>query len=152
MLTIIAIGKIKENYIQNAVDDYMKRISYYDKISIIELKENLGATSLQTRENEGRDILAKINPNAFVILNDLGGKLLSSEELSKVIDDAYIFKGGNIVFVIGGSDGVSNAVKQRADFKLAFSNMTFPHQLFRVILFEQIYRSFKIIKNETYHK
>lgn len=144
MIKIICVGKVKEKYLQDAISDYMKRLSKYHKVSIIELEDS-------NMEEESIKILKNIGNKDFVITLDIEGKMLSSVDLADKIDKIFITN-PNITFVIGGSYGLDNKVKERANFSLSFSKLTFPHQLFRVILLEQIYRSFKILNNETYHK
>ncbi len=157
-VNIICIGKLKEKYWQAAVAEYSKRIGGYARINIIELKEAKlpknasAADELQVMEKEGESILAKIADGDYVIAMEVEGKMLDSVELSRHL--MRTFDGGHstVDFIIGGSLGLSEAVKRRADFGLSFSRMTFPHQMARVLLLEQIYRSFKIANNETYHK
>lgn len=150
MIKIICIGKLKENYWRDAILEYSKRMSRYTKLSIIELdSENNNQSS--DLEKEKNKIMKNIDVHDFVITLEIDGEMLSSVELSKKIDET-LMTNANITFVIGGSDGLHAEVKERSNYKLSFSKMTFPHQLFRVLLLEQIYRSFKIIKNESYHK
>ena len=157
-VTVIAVGKLKEKYWQDAVKEYSKRLGKYCRFNIVEVRESLlrGNPSAADEEAvkiaEGQEILSKIKSSDYVITLEIKGKGLSSTELAKRIDDLAIMGKSSIVFVIGGSLGLSQEVSRRADFKLSFSSMTFPHQMMRVILLEQIYRSFKIIRNETYHK
>ena len=148
MIKIICIGKIKEKYFKDAIKEYEKRISKYSKLEIIELSD-YNYDKEKTIYEEGKNILSKISEKDYVVTLEISGNKLDSIELSKFID-SNISK--NIVFVIGGSYGLSRDVIKRSNYKLSFSNLTFPHQLFRVILLEQIYRSFKIINNESYHK
>lgn len=157
-ITVIAIGKLKEKYWTDAVKEYSKRLGSYCSLNIMELKESplranpSAADELAVKVAEGTDILSKIKPSDFVITLEIKGKGLSSEQLADKIEDLAINGRSSIVFVIGGSLGLSPEVSKRSDFKLSFSAMTFPHQMMRVILLEQIYRSFKIIRNEAYHK
>ena len=144
MIKIVCVGKVKEKYLQEAISDYMKRLSKYHKVSIIELEDS-------NMEEESIKILKNIDGKDYVITLDIQGNMLSSVELADKIDKLFITN-SNITFVIGGSDGLDKKVKERANYSLSFSKLTFPHQLFRVILLEQIYRSFKILNNETYHK
>lgn len=146
MINIICVGKIKEDYLKKMIEDYCLRINKYHKINIIEIKDE------NDIDIECYNITKIIKPNHYLILCDLSGKQCSSVELSNLIND--LFTNGNSVidFIIGGSDGVNELVKNRADKIISFSKMTFPHGVFRAILLEQIYRSFKIINNETYHK
>ncbi len=148
MIKIICVGKIKEKYFIDAIKEYQKRLSKYTKLEIIELQDYNYDVS-KTKLEEGKNILSKIKTSDFVITLEVLGKKLSSVELSSFIDK-NITK--NIVFVIGGSNGLSKDVLNRSNYSLSFSDLTFPHQLFRILLLEQIYRSFKIINNEAYHK
>ena len=148
MIKIITVGKIKEKYFIDAIEEYKKRISKYSKLEIIELN-HLNFDKEQTLFEEGKNILSKITDKDFVITMEIEGKKMDSIELSSFIDKNI---SRNITFVIGGSYGLSKEVKERSDYKLSFSDLTFPHQLFRIILLEQIYRSFRIINNESYHK
>lgn len=157
-IDIVCVGKIKEKYLKDAIDEYSKRLSRYCKLSIIEVGDEKtpdGQSALldeKVKIIEGERILKAIKSNAFVILCELNGKMPSSVELSEYIDNLGIKGIADIVFIIGGSLGVSEAVKNRADYKLCFSKMTFPHQLMRVILLEQVYRAYRIMNNEPYHK
>lgn len=144
MIKIVCVGKIKEKFYRDAIDEYMKRMSKYHKINIIEVNDS-------NIFDEAREILKKIDDKDYVVTLEIDGREFNSIELSNFIDRAFISH-SVITFVIGGSDGLSDEVKKRSNFKLSFSNLTFPHQLFRVLLLEQIYRSFKILNNETYHK
>ncbi len=148
MIKIICVGKVKEKYFLDAIAEYKKRLSKYTKLEIIELPD-YNYDVLKTINEEGKNILSKINEKDFVITLEIHGKKVNSIELSNFIDK-NISK--NIIFVIGGSYGLSDTVLKRSNCALSFSDLTFPHQLFRVILLEQIYRSFKIINNESYHK
>lgn len=157
-INIIAIGKLKEKYWVDAVKEYSKRLGSYCTLNITELKESplranpSPADEEAVKKAEGADILSRIKSSDYVITLEIKGKGLSSEQLASKIDDLGINGKSSIVFVIGGSLGLSVEVSHRADFKLSFSSMTFPHQMMRVILLEQIYRSFKIIRHEAYHK
>lgn len=145
MIKIICLGKIKEKYINDLIIDYKTRITKYHKIEIIELKDT------NNLEEEKNDILKHIGSNDFVIALDIDGKQLDSLELAKRLDETFI-NYPTITFIIGSSYGLHNDIKEKANLRLSFSSMTFPHGLFRGILLEQIYRSFKILNNETYHK
>ena len=157
-IQIICIGKLKEKYWTEAVKEYSKRLSRFCTLEITELKESLLPANASTadeekvKHEEGREILKAIKDGTYVITLEIKGKGLSSEELALKIDDLGISGRSNVAFVIGGSLGLSPEVSRRADFKLSFSKMTFPHQMMRVILLEQIYRSFKINRHEAYHK
>ena len=144
MIKIICIGKIIENYLKDAINDYQKRISKYHKIEIVELPDS-------NIDNEKELIKKNINPKDYIITMEIEGNMLSSIELSEKIDKTFITN-PNITFIIGGSTGLHQEIKNMSNYKLSFSKLTFPHQLFRVILLEQIYRSFKILNNESYHK
>ena len=144
MIKVIAVGKIKENYLKEAINDYQKRINKYHKLEIIEIEDD-------NIINEKDRILKHINKKDYLIALDIQGIELTSIELSKKIDNIFI-NNSNITFIIGGSNGIHDSIKNIVNYKLSFSKMTFPHQLFRLILLEQIYRSFKILNNETYHK
>lgn len=157
-ITLITVGKVKEKYLRDAIDEYAKRLQRYCKLDIIELQDEKTPDNasekeeLQIKQKEGEAILKHIKDNTFVIALDLKGKLLSSEEFAEHIKDLGVSGNSNIAFIIGGSLGISEEVLKRADYKLCFSKMTFPHQLFRVMLLEQIYRGFRIIRGEPYHK
>ena len=157
-IQIICIGKLKEKYWTEAVAEYSKRLQRFCTLEIVELKEARlpDKASAADEENvkleEGRSILKQISDSTYVITLEVLGKALRSEELAGKIEDLAGMGRSDIAFVIGGSLGLSAEVSRRADFKLSFSRMTFPHQMMRVILLEQIYRSFKINRNETYHK
>lgn len=148
MIKIICVGKIKEKYFKDAMDEYKKRLSKYTKFEIIELPD-YNYDKEKTIYEEGKNILSKISDKDYVITMQINGKLLDSIDLSKFI---YNNIQKNLVFIIGGSYGLSEDVLKRSNYALSFSKLTFPHQLFRIFLLEQIYRSFKIINNESYHK
>ncbi len=145
MIKIICMGKIKEDYLTKMIEDYKKRISRYHKIEIIELNDS------NDLQKESVDIQKHINNQDYVIALDINGENLDSESLAKKIDSIFLTN-GTITFIIGSSYGLHEDIKKRANYKLSFSKLTFPHGLFRGILLEQIYRSFKILNNETYHK
>jgi 23S rRNA (pseudouridine1915-N3)-methyltransferase len=157
-ITIICVGKIKEKFLRDAIDEYSKRLSRYCKLEIIELSDEKTPDSasekeeLAIKEKEGEAILKVIKDNMHVIALDLAGKNLTSVEFSDYINELGVTGNSNIAFVIGGSLGIAKSVLNRANYKLCFSKMTFPHQLFRVMLLEQIYRGFRIMKGEPYHK
>lgn len=144
MIKIICVGKVKEKYLRDAISDYEKRISKYHKISIIEVDDS-------NMKEEAIKIKQHIKNNDYVVTLEIEGNMLTSMELANKIDKTFITN-PNITFIIGGSDGLDDSIKERSNYKLSFSKFTFPHQLFRVILLEQIYRTFKILNNETYHK
>ena len=145
MIKIICVGKIKEKYLTDLIYDYKTRISKYPKIEIMELKDN-------NIEGESNEILNHLNNKDYNILMDIHGKKINSVDLSNLIDSKFTTGYNTITFIIGGSNGVNEAVKENVQMLLSFSDMTFPHGLFRGILLEQIYRSFKILNNESYHK
>ena len=157
-ITLITVGKIKEKYLEAAIAEYSKRLSRYCKLEIVQLADEKTpdkageALEEQIKEKEGNRILAQIKDGAYVVALAIGGRMLSSEELSALVADLGVRGESHIQFVIGGSLGLSQAVLNRADYLLSFSRMTFPHQLMRVILMEQIYRSYRIISGEPYHK
>lgn len=145
MIKILCVGKIKEKYLTDLITDYKNRISKYHKIEIVELKD----TNINEESNE---ILKHLNDKDYNICMDINGEKINSIDMSNLIIDIFNNSYGNITFIIGGSNGVSKEVKDKCNKRLSFSDMTFPHGLFRGILLEQIYRSFKIINNESYHK
>ena len=151
MINIIAVGRIKEKSLQALIDEYLKRISGYTKINVIEVADEANDRS-DVKEIEGQRILKQIKDDAYVILLDLQGKEIDSVQFSKLIEEINTYRSSNITFVIGGSLGVSRQVIERADYRLKISDMTFPHNLARLIILEQIYRAYKIANNETYHK
>ena len=144
MIRIICVGKLKEKYLKDLVDDYLERLNKYHKTELIEVKDSdiIKESLLIEKQIDNRD---------FVITMDINGKKMNSIEFAKNIDN-WIINNSRIVFIIGGSDGLSDTIKNRSNFSLSFSDMTFPHGLFRGFLIEQIYRGFKILNNETYHK
>ncbi len=150
MIKIICVGKVKENYYREAIEEYLKRLSKYTKVDIIEVND-LNYDKEKTIREESKLIIDKLNNNDYKILMDINGEILDSVTLSKKLNDLMI-SNSNITFIIGGSYGVSDELKRMVDYRLSFSSLTFPHQLFRVVLLEQIYRCFKIINNEEYHK
>lgn len=150
MIRIVCVGKIKENYYKEAILEYKKRLQKYTKLEIIEIPDyDLDIKSTIKKESEL--ILKSFRDSDYNIVMDINGKELDSLSFSKKIEETFISK-STITFIIGGSYGLSDEVKEKADFRLSFSKMTFPHQLFRVFLLEQLYRSFKILNNEEYHK
>lgn len=150
MIKIICVGKIKEKFFRDAIDEYKLRLSKYTKLEIIELPD-YNYDLKKTIKEETDAILKSINKSDYNILMDINGNMLNSVELSNKISNILI-SNSNITFIIGGSYGVSDEIKNVCNMRLSFSRLTFPHQLFRVILLEQIYRSFKILNNEEYHK
>lgn len=154
-IKIIALGKIKEKFLKDGIDEFLKRLKPYASVEIVELvpveikDENL---IQRTLEQESEKILANIKPNSYVVTLEIQGKQLSSEDFAAKINEITNSGISELVFIIGSSCGISSKVSQRADFKLSMSKMTFLHQFARLLLIEQIYRAFKILKGETYHK
>ena len=148
-MKIICVGKIKEKFFVSAIEEYSKRISKYTKLDIIEISDEADKTV--ALKKEGEKILSKIKDNDYVVTLEIEGNSLDSVEFAKKIDNNFN-SNKNLTFVIGSSYGLDDMVKLRSDYKLSFSKFTFPHQLFRVILLEQIYRAYKINNNENYHK
>ena len=144
MIKIICVGKIKEAFYRDAINEYMKRMGKYHKVEIIEVADS-------NIRDEKELILKKVDKKDYIITLEIEGRENTSIEFANLIDKTLI-NNSNITFIIGGSDGLDDDIKKLSNYKLSFSKMTFPHQLFRVILLEQIYRSFKIINNESYHK
>ena len=157
-IDIITVGKIKEKHLQEGIKEFSKRLSKYCKLRILEVDDEKAPQNLskkdmdKVKEKEGSKILNKLNSSSYIIALDIKGKSISSEELSEKVEDLMIKGNNHITFIIGGSLGLSNEVLTRCNYKLSFSKMTFPHQLMRLILLEQIYRGFRIMKNEPYHK
>ena len=157
-ITLITVGKIKEKYLKDAIAEYSKRLSRYCKLEIIEVAdEKTPDQASETveeniRNKEGERILKHIRDDMYVITLEIGGKMLSSEELAQKIETLGVQGESSIAFGIGGSIGLGKEVLKRSDYALSFSKMTFPHQLMRVILLEQVYRSYRIMNGEPYHK
>lgn len=151
MIKIICVGKIKERYLVDAINEYKKRISKYTKLEIIEVKDYDFDDINKSIELEREQIERFIDSKDYIISLEIDGLELTSLDLAKRLDNIKNLS-NNIVFIIGGSNGLSNKIKEKSDFHLSFSRLTFPHQLFRVLLLEQIYRSYKINNNEKYHK
>jgi len=157
-ITVFSVGKLKEKYLKDAIQEYATRLTKYCKLDIIEVPdekapENMSeAMEAAVRYKEGQAILKQLRDDTYVIALAIQGKQLSSEKFAELISDLGLRGKSNIAFVIGGSIGLSEEVLKRADYHLSFSAMTFPHQLMRVILLEQVYRGFRIIKGEPYHK
>lgn len=157
-ISVVCVGKIKEKYLKLGIDEFSKRLSKYCKLEVIELDDEKAPENLSDKEmmmikdKEGKKILSKIKDNSHVIALAIDGKNLSSEELADTIDNLGVRGTSHIVFVIGGSLGLSDDVLRRSNYKLSFSKMTFPHQLMRLILLEQVYRAYRINNGEPYHK
>jgi len=150
MIKIICVGKIKEKYFTDAIKEYQKRLSKYTKLEIVEVTDYDGDISTILKK-ESEQIQKHLNDKSYIITLEIEGNNLDSVEFSKKIDNVLI-NNADITFIIGGSYGLSDEIKNKSNYKLSFSKMTFPHQLFRVMLLEQIYRSYRIINNESYHK
>lgn len=157
-ITVLCVGKIKEKYFTLGIDEYAKRLSRYCKLEIIEVADEKTPDNaseneeLQIKAKEGDKLLRYIKDNAYVIALAIEGKMLTSEELSEKMEQLGINGDSNVVFVIGGSLGLDKRILDRADYKLSFSKMTFPHQMMRMVLLEQVYRGYRIMKGEPYHK
>lgn len=157
-ITLITVGKIKEKYLKDAIAEYSKRLSRYCKLEIVEVADektpdNASATVEDAiRDKEGERILKYIKEDAYVITLEIAGKMLTSEEMAEKIEKLGVQGTSHIIFIIGGSIGLGREILKRSDYALSFSKMTFPHQLMRVILLEQIYRSYRIMNHEPYHK
>ncbi|MCT4596655.1 MAG: 23S rRNA (pseudouridine(1915)-N(3))-methyltransferase RlmH [Vallitalea sp.] len=157
-ITLITVGKIKEKYLKMAIDEYSKRLSKYCKLEIIEVMDEKAPEKMSVsqeiivKDKEGDKILKYVKESSYVITLEIEGKNLTSEQLASKINQLGIEGKSHITFIIGGSIGLSEKVMKRSNYQLSFSKMTFPHQLMRVILLEQIYRSFRINNGEPYHK
>lgn len=157
-ISIITVGKLKEKYLKQGIDEYLKRLTSYAKVEVIEVPDEKAPEELsenemiQVKQKEGEKILSKVYPDTYVIALAIEGKQKSSEEMAETLDKLATYGKSKVAFIIGGSLGLSTEVLSRADEKLSFSRMTFPHQLMRLILVEQVYRAFRIIRNEPYHK
>ncbi|MEZ3434104.1 MAG: 23S rRNA (pseudouridine(1915)-N(3))-methyltransferase RlmH [Lachnospiraceae bacterium] len=157
-ITLVAVGKVKEKYLRDAVSEYSKRLGKYCRLEMIEVadestKEHASKSEEEAiRAKEGERILKHIRDDAYVITLEIQGKQMSSEELADKMEGLFVQGKSHIMFIIGGSTGLGKEVLKRSDYRLSFSRMTFPHQLMRVILLEQIYRGFRIINGEPYHK
>jgi len=157
-IILITVGKIKEKYLKQGIEEYLKRLRAYAKVDIIEVADKKApetmseAEMLEVKRKEGERILSHISPDTYVITLEINGKMLTSEQLAAKLDELATYGKSKITFVIGGSLGISEAVQKRSDFALSFSKMTFPHQLMRMVLLEQVYRAYRIIRGEPYHK
>ncbi|MBS2971070.1 23S rRNA (pseudouridine(1915)-N(3))-methyltransferase RlmH [Metabacillus sp. KIGAM252] len=157
-ITIVTVGKLKEKYLKQGIDEYLKRLGPYAKMEIIELADEKAPENLSeqdmiiVKDKEGERILAKISEDTHVIALAIQGKMKSSEQLAADLDRLATYGKSKVAFVIGGSLGLSDAVMKRANDTLSFSKMTFPHQLMRLVLVEQVYRAFRINRGEPYHK
>lgn len=151
MIKILCVGKIKERFFRDAIEEYLKRLQKYTKIEIIECKDYSDLPINDILEKEKIELEKYINIKDYIVTLEIEGEQLSSLDFSKKME-SIIMNNSNVTFIIGGSYGIHNSIKERSNYKLSFSKMTFPHQLFRIILLEQIYRCFKISNNESYHK
>ncbi|WP_311492008.1 23S rRNA (pseudouridine(1915)-N(3))-methyltransferase RlmH [uncultured Anaerococcus sp.] len=159
LIKIIGVGKIKEKFYKEAISEYEKRMTAYNKVEIVEVNDEKAPESLSEKEidqvktAEGERILAKIKEDSFVVTLEIAGKALDSVKFAQLIQDEMLDGfGRDLVFVIGGSNGLGDNVLKRSNYRLSFGKMTYPHQLMRVILMEQIYRAYRIINKEPYHK
>jgi 23S rRNA (pseudouridine1915-N3)-methyltransferase len=157
-ISIITVGKLKEKYLKMGIDEYLKRLNAYAKVEVIEVPDEKAPEELsesemiQVKQKEGERILAKISQDTYVIALAINGKMQSSEELADTLDKLATYGKSKIAFIIGGSLGLSEEVLKRSNEQLSFSKMTFPHQLMKLILVEQIYRAYRINRGEPYHK
>ena len=157
-ITVITVGKLKEKYLKDAIAEYSKRLSKYCKLEIVEVADEKTPDNASEfvedsiRSKEAERILKYVKDDAYIITLEIGGKQLSSEELAEKIDKLGVQRTSHIIFIIGGSIGLGKEVLQKSNYALSFSKMTFPHQLMRVILLEQVYRSYRIINGQPYHK
>ncbi|MGE6716632.1 23S rRNA (pseudouridine(1915)-N(3))-methyltransferase RlmH [Peribacillus frigoritolerans] len=157
-ITIITVGKLKEKYLKQGIAEYTKRLSAYANIELVEVPDEKAPENLSTadmdivKQKEGERILAKVSPDTYVITLEINGKQLTSEQLATHMDQLATYGKSKIAFIIGGSLGLGAEVLSRSDYALSFSKMTFPHQLMKLVLVEQIYRAFRINRNEPYHK
>ncbi|MCK2002372.1 23S rRNA (pseudouridine(1915)-N(3))-methyltransferase RlmH [[Brevibacterium] frigoritolerans] len=157
-ITIITVGKLKEKYLKQGIAEYTKRLSAYANIELVEVPDEKAPENLSTadmdivKQKEGERILVKVSPDTYVITLEINGKQLTSEQLATHMDQLATYGKSKIAFIIGGSLGLGTEVLSRSDYALSFSKMTFPHQLMKLVLVEQIYRAFRINRNEPYHK
>ena len=157
-ISIITVGKLKEKYLKQGIDEYLKRLSTYAKVEIIEVADEKAPEHLSEAEmeevkwKEGERILSHLSEDTYIITLEISGRMLNSEQLAAKIDELGTYGKSKLAFIIGGSLGLSKEVQNRSDLALSFSKMTFPHQLMRLILLEQIYRAYRINRGEPYHK
>ncbi|MDC3418482.1 23S rRNA (pseudouridine(1915)-N(3))-methyltransferase RlmH [Aquibacillus salsiterrae] len=157
-ITIISVGKLKEKYLKQGIQEYVKRLGAYANIDIVEVADEKAPESMseaemeEVKRKEGERILTKIGTDSYIISLEINGQMLTSEKLAEKLDNLATHGKSKIAFIIGGSLGLSEEVRKRSDFALSFSKMTFPHQLMRLILVEQVYRAFRINRGEPYHK
>ena len=151
MIKVICIGKLKENYLKDAEEEYLKRLKKYTNIELIELQDSNIDDEKIALEKEKELVEKQLTGKEYLVTLEIEGKELSSIELAEKLDKTFITN-SNITFLIGGSYGIHPSIKEKSNFKLSFSKMTFPHQLFRILLLEQLFRSYKILNHEKYHK
>ncbi|WP_281883346.1 23S rRNA (pseudouridine(1915)-N(3))-methyltransferase RlmH [Paenibacillus sp. YYML68] len=157
-IQIISVGKLKENYLVQGIAEYVKRLGPYAKVTLVEVPDEKApetisaAEEAQVKQREGERLLAQLREQTYVIALAIDGRTLSSEELARQLEDLAVYGRSHVAFVIGGSLGLAPEVLKRADLKLSFGRMTLPHQLMRLVLVEQVYRAFKIVRGEPYHK
>ena len=157
-ISIIAVGRLKEKYLKQGIDEYLKRLSAYAKVEIIEVADEKAPEHLseaemeEVKRKEGERILSHLSEDTYIITLEISGRMLNSEQLAAKIDELGTYGKSKLAFIIGGSLGISKEVQNRSDLALSFSKMTFPHQLMRLILLEQIYRAYRINRGEPYHK
>ncbi|WP_041847868.1 23S rRNA (pseudouridine(1915)-N(3))-methyltransferase RlmH [Caldibacillus thermoamylovorans] len=157
-ISIITVGKLKEKYLKQGIDEYLKRLSAYAKVEIIEVADEKAPEHLseaemeEVKRKEGERILSHLSEDTYIITLEISGRMLSSEQLAAKIDELSTYGKSKLAFIIGGSLGLSKEVQKQSDLALSFSKMTFPHQLMRLILLEQIYRAYRINRGEPYHK
>ncbi len=151
MIKILCVGKLKEKYFEEATKEYLKRLSKYTQVEVLEIPDEKIDDPIVALKKEKEKILKYISEKDYIITLEIEGKEITSVDLSNKIDN-ILMSNSNITFIIGGSFGLANEIKEKSNYKLSFSKMTFPHQLFRIMLLEQIYRSYKILNNERYHK
>lgn len=157
-IQMIAVGKLKESYLKQGIAEYVKRLGPYAKLQIVEVPDEKAPESMsaaeeaQVKQREGERILAQLRSDAYVVALAIEGRLLSSEEFARHVQDLATYGRSSVAFVIGGSLGLAPDVLARADLKLSFGRMTLPHQLMRLVLVEQIYRAFKVMRREPYHR
>lgn len=157
-ISIIAVGKLKEKYLKQGIEEYLKRLGPYAKVQVKEVADEKAPDNMsenemkEVKQKEGERILSQISQDAYVITLEIDGKMLTSEKFAAKLDELATYGKSKIAFVIGGSVGISKNVQKRSDLALSFSELTFPHQMMRMILLEQVYRAFRIIRGEPYHK
>lgn len=157
-ITIVTVGKLKEKYLKMGIEEFTKRLGSYAKVNVVEVADEKAPESLSdadmeiVKKKEAERILAKVGPDTYVIALAIEGKMKTSEELAEDLESLMTYGRSKVAFVIGGSLGLHDSVIKRADELLSFSKMTFPHQMMKLILLEQVYRAFRIMKNEPYHK